>query len=89
MDDFIFLGTIMLFPYHYVPQDWLECDGRVLKIRDLTVLSVLLAGAYPGGDLYSDGGSTFALPNLKGTEPIPGMRYCISIGDKTLYPPRP
>ncbi|PYG90336.1 tail collar domain [Ruminiclostridium sufflavum DSM 19573] len=68
------LGGIALFPYSFVPMDWMACEGQQLNISQYNTLYALLGTTYGG-----DGRTTFALPNLKGAEPLPGMKYCIAI----------
>jgi microcystin-dependent protein len=75
-------GQIALMPYNFTPVDWLPCEGQQLPINQNQVLFSLL-GAQFGGD----GRTTFALPNLKGKEPVPGMRYFIAVNG--VYPNRP
>lgn len=76
-----FIGAIELFPFGYEPLDWFLCDGRLLSISQYNVLFSLLGIQFGG-----DGTTNFALPNLLGTEPMPGMNFYIAIsGD---YPPR-
>jgi microcystin-dependent protein len=76
-----FIGAIELFPFGYEPMDWFLCDGRLLNISQYNVLFSLLGIQFGG-----DGVTNFALPNLLGTEPMPGMNFYIAYeGD---YPPR-
>ena len=69
-----YTGEIRLFAFNRVtPLDWLVCDGSVLQIvQQYTELFALIGNCYGG-----DGLSNFALPNLKGKEPVPGSVYCI------------
>jgi microcystin-dependent protein len=71
MEDQI-IGTISLLPYTFAPMDMLPCDGRLLQIQQNSALFALIGTTYGG-----DGRTTFALPNLQGTEPVPGLKYCI------------
>lgn len=77
----VFIGSIMLFPYGFVPLGWKSCEGQILDIFQNQVLFSLIGCTFGG-----DGRTTFALPNLKGAEPVPGMQYCIAI--EGLYPSR-
>lgn len=61
------LGTVMPFPYGFVPRGWAPCDGQLLPISSNTALFSLI-GTYYGGD----GRTTFALPQLNGTNGRPG-----------------
>lgn len=78
-----FIGTIMLFPYNFVPRDWLACEGQVLNVNQYQALYSLIGQYFPGGN----GSTTFALPNLRGAEPVPNTKYCIAMAG--LYPERP
>lgn len=69
-----YLGEIRLFmfsPATPVPKDWRVCNGDVLPVSGNAALFSLL-GTYYGGDT-----TNFALPDLRGLEPVPGSRYCI------------
>ena len=74
-----FVGQILLFPYNFAPVNWAYCDGQLLAISQYEMLFTLIGTTYGG-----DGTSTFALPNLKGTEPTPSVHYCISL--QGIYP---
>ena len=63
-----FIGTLMSFPYNFVPESWMACNGQLLPIQKYTALYSLLGVTYGG-----DGRTTFALPHLNttgGGEPI-------------------
>ncbi len=68
------LGEIELFPFTFVPRGWLLCNGQLLPIAQYQALYSLLRNSYGG-----DGRTTFALPNLLGTEPIPNTKFCIAV----------
>ena len=74
MDVDVLVGTIQLFPYNFMPSGWLTCEGQVLNITQYQALFALIGATYGG-----DGRSTFALPNLKGAEPLPTIRYYIAL----------
>jgi microcystin-dependent protein len=76
-----FVGQIALLPYEYAPQDWLPCEGQLLRISQHAPLFSLIGTKFGG-----DGQETLALPDLKGKEPLPGMRYCMAIHG--IYPTR-
>jgi microcystin-dependent protein len=76
-----FLGQIQLFALGFVPHGWRLCDGASLPIAQHPAVFSLLGATYGG-----DGSSTFALPDLKGKEPIPGLISCICVDG--IYPPR-
>lgn len=67
-----FIGYIALFPYNFTPMGWLLCDGRLVTIQQNDALFSLVGHTYGG-----DGNNTFAIPNMLGLEPIPGMQYYI------------
>ena len=76
-----FVCAVELFPFYFEPMDWLLCDGRLLSIPQYGELYSLLGNQFGG-----DGVTTFALPNLLGTEPMPGMNYYMSTAGE--YPLR-
>jgi microcystin-dependent protein len=77
-----FVGQIQLLPYNFAPSGWDFCEGQLLRISENSALFSLIGTMYGG-----DGKTTFALPNLKGKEPAPNMRYCIALNG--IYPNRP
>jgi microcystin-dependent protein len=64
-----FIGEVRLFPYNFIPEGWLPCNGQLLNIPDHQALYVILGFSYGG-----DGKTKFALPNLNG-------RVSVGIGD--------
>lgn len=76
-----YIGQIQLFPYNYAPQDWLFCQGQTLQVMQNQALFSLIGIKFGG-----NGSTTFMLPDLRGTEPIPGMQYAICT--QGIYPPR-
>ncbi|GAU76217.1 phage tail protein [Fusibacter sp. 3D3] len=76
-----FIGQIILLSFANQSKDVSLCDGSLLQITQNSALYSLIGTNYGG-----DGVSTFALPNLQGAEPIPGLSYCIAIAG--YYPPR-
>lgn len=78
--DMIMIGTIMLFAFDFAPIDWALCDGSLLNSSDHPGLFALIKSTY-GGNGYNN----YMLPNLLGTEPIPGMRYYIAV--EGIMPP--
>jgi microcystin-dependent protein len=76
-----FIGQIELFAFNFAPKSWMVCTGQMMQISQNTALFSLLGTNFGG-----DGRTTFALPNLKGKEPMPGLQYCIAI--QGIYPPR-
>ncbi len=67
-----FIGTIELFPYTFEQMGWLYCNGQTLNITGYDALFALIGNQYGG-----DGTNTFAVPNMLGEEPIPGLHYLI------------
>jgi microcystin-dependent protein len=76
-----FIGQIELFPYTFAPREWMLCEGQILPISSNQALFSLLGTTFGG-----DGQTTFALPDLRGKEPGPGVRYCIALDG--IYPSR-
>jgi len=70
-----YIGQIELFPYYNgrAPYQWMKCDGSSLNTAQYSPLFSLIGYKYGGS------GNTFNLPNLQGTEPIPGVYYCICV----------
>jgi microcystin-dependent protein len=67
-----YLGQIVLYPYGFIPEDCLPCDGRLLPKEKYAALQYLLKYNF-GGDYKT----TFALPDLRHCSPANGMVYCI------------
>jgi microcystin-dependent protein len=75
------LGEIQLYGFSFGMVGWSVCAGQTLSISGNEALYSLLGTAYGG-----DGRSTFALPDLRGAEPIPGL--CYYIATRGQYPQR-
>ena len=60
-----FLGEICMVAFHFVPQGWMFCDGRLLNAQEHSSLYNLLGNTYGG-----EKDKTFALPDLRGRMPI-------------------
>lgn len=56
-----FIGEIRAFPYIFIPQYWLPCDGTLYNIQAYQALYAILGTHYGG-----DGKNNFAVPNLNG-----------------------
>lgn len=54
------IGEVALFPYSFVPQGYLSCDGQLVSQAQYPALFAIL------GTTYGGGGGEFALPNLNG-----------------------
>lgn len=76
------IGQITLFPYSFIPYGWLPCNGTLLPVNQYQALFSLIGNKFGG-----DGVTNFALPNMQGAEPIPGMAYAIC--NQGIYPQRP
>lgn len=78
-----YIGGIALFPYSgFTPMFWAPCEGQIINITQNQALYSLIGNTYGG----SQAQGTFALPNLKGAEPWPTMKYFIAVNG--LYPSR-
>jgi microcystin-dependent protein len=60
-----FLGEVMLFGGTYCPDGWAEANGQTLSVPQNAALYSLYGNTYGG-----DGRTTFALPDLRGREPV-------------------
>jgi microcystin-dependent protein len=60
----VFLGTIIMVGFGFVPTGWALCNGALLPISQYQALFALLGTTYGG-----DGVKTFALPDLRGCVP--------------------
>lgn len=78
----LYIGEIILLPYTFEPMDMALCDGRQLQIMQYQALYSLLGVKFGG-----NGSTYFNLPNLKGSEPIPGTAYYMALTG--IYPIRP
>lgn len=76
------LGEIQLFPYGFAPLYWTECDGKIMQISQNQALYSLIGNKFGG-----DGRTTFAVPDLRNSSPINGMKYYMAISG--IYPQRP
>jgi len=57
-DDYI--GSISTFAGGFAPRGYINCDGRLLSIKDYPVLHSIIGTTYGGG-----GANTFAVPDLR------------------------
>jgi microcystin-dependent protein len=76
-----FIGQIMLFAFNFAPRGWAPCQGQVLPINQNQALFALLGTNFGG-----DGRTTFALPDLRGKEPVTSTQYCIAL--QGIFPSR-
>jgi microcystin-dependent protein len=77
-----FIGTIALQAVGFAPDGWMTCQGQLLPIRLYMEVFSLLGTTFGG-----DGKVSFALPDLRGKEPAPGLQYCIVF--QGIFPQRP
>lgn len=56
-----FIGEIAIYPYSFVPDGWLPCEGQLLAITAYTSLFAVISNRFGG-----DGSSNFAVPDLRG-----------------------
>lgn len=75
------LGQIVLYSFPFAPMGFMSCEGQILQVAQNQALFSLIGFTYGG-----NGSTTFALPNLKGAEPLPNMKYYIAV--EGLYPQR-
>ncbi len=73
-----YLGTIVMWPMDWAPQNWAICDGAVIAVQQNTALFSLLGTKFGG-----NGTTTFALPDLRGRMPI-GMGQGTGLPSYTL-----
>lgn len=70
-----YISEIRMVPFDFVPNNWLPCDGRLLKVKEYPALFSLIDIRYGG----TEDKKMFALPDLRGRTPL-----CISkYGDYT------
>lgn len=74
------IGEIALFAFNFEMIGWSTCQGQILSINQNQALYSLIGNIYGGNP--SQG--TFALPNLRGAEPLSAMRYYICT--QGIYP---
>jgi microcystin-dependent protein len=60
-----YMGSIMLWPIPWAPQNWMFCDGSVLAIQQYSALFALIGTTFGG-----NGTSNFALPDLRNMVPL-------------------
>ena len=75
------LGSLLLVPYDYTPTEFAACDGSLMDINGNVALFSLLYTKFGG-----NGKNNFALPDLRGHEPIKGLNYVIAI--EGIFPSR-
>ena len=73
------LGSIMLFPYNFVPQHFEKCAGQILPVGSNVALFSLLGDRFGG-----DGQKDFGLPDMRGHAPIKQLTYMIATSG--IYP---
>lgn len=76
-----YLASIGLIGSAYCPRGTVEAAGQLLPINQNQALFALLGTTYGG-----NGQVNFALPDLRGKEPVPGTRYCVLL--QGIFPSR-
>lgn len=66
-----YIGTIMLCANAITPENWLDCDGRIMPIQSNELIFTLLRNRYGG-----DGTTNFALPKIPN---LGDARYIICV----------
>lgn len=69
-----FIGEIRLFPYNTGVNGWIYCAGQELPIAGNTALFAIIGNKFGG-----DGVRTFAVPDLRGHEPLQGTGYYMAV----------
>ncbi len=77
----LFIGEVILFAGNFAPRGWALAHGQLLSISQNTALFAILGTTYGG-----DGRTSFALPDMRGLEPVCGMNYIIALTG--IFPPR-
>jgi microcystin-dependent protein len=75
-----YIAEIRLFGFRELPDGWIPCDGRVLRVRDNQPLFALLGWRFGG-----DGWTTFALPDLRQRYTVPVVIGIAEQGVLSLY----
>lgn len=60
-----FIGEVRLFAGNFAPVGWELCRGQIMPISENEALFYLIGTTYGG-----NGGTTFALPDLRGRVPV-------------------
>lgn len=60
-----YISEVRMFGGNFAPLFWLDCDGSLLSIANVTPLFALIGTTYGG-----DGQTNFAVPDLRGRTPI-------------------
>jgi len=73
----VLLGSLLLLPYTFVPQDWEACEGQLVPTRYSELFKLL------GTQFVGDGNEEFALPDLSGLAPHKELAYAIAVEGTT------
>ncbi len=78
--DSSFIGEIRAFPYTFVPQGWVECNGQPLPVYQYQALYSIIGNRYGGNT------TNFNVPNFQGAAlvgvgSIPGGTVNYALGD--------
>lgn len=74
------ISSIELYAFDWVPTGSVLCNGNTLATTSNTALYSLL------GNIYGGTPTNFALPDLRGAAPLPGLHYTLRLNG--LYPSR-
>lgn len=75
------MGQLRCVPYTFVPSGWMACEGQVLDAQQHQRLCVLLGSRFGG-----DGIKTVGLPDLRGKDLAPGLKWIIAINGEFPMP---
>lgn len=70
-----YIGQVLLFAGHRIPNNWMTCDGQVLPVRNHEALFSILGTTY-GGDTIN-----FNLPKI---ESVGEVKHIICV--EGIYP---
>ena len=76
----VYLGSLLLVPYNFVPAGWARCHGELLQISQNNALFALIGTTFGG-----DGVTTFALPDHRTNVPN-GLHWIIAL--RGIFPSR-
>jgi microcystin-dependent protein len=68
----LLLGSLLLLPYDFVPEEFEACEGQLYPTGYSALFELL--GTQFGGD----GDAQFAIPDLSTREPLDGLTYVIA-----------
>lgn len=60
-----FIGTILIWPMSWAPDQWAQCNGAIIQVQQNQALYSLIGNIYGGS-----GTVTMGIPDLRGRSPI-------------------